>query len=196
MKALKKMYLWMGSHAHKPYAYSLLAFFFYLEAIFFIPTDPMLALYCMERRDKALSFAWVATLASVAGGITSYLIGYFLWKTAGQAMITNFPINWIMNPETFERISVLFRTHGWIAILIAGFTPIPYKAATLAAGFCSLAFIPFVICSMIARGARFFIVAFGMKAFGHYAKNLLDNHFTAITVTAAIVLILSVRLFT
>jgi membrane protein YqaA with SNARE-associated domain len=172
---IKIMYEWLGSRVHTPYADVFLGLLFYVEAICFLPTDPMLALYCIERREKSLRYAFIATTASVLGGITGYLIGMTLWDKAGEQILHIAPIRAIVSPELFAYLAEQFRKYEWCALLIAGFSPIPYKAATLTAGFCKISFIPFVLCSFIARGTRFFGIAITIKLYGNYIKNSLTK---------------------
>ena len=58
-----------------------------------------------------------------------------------------------------------FESWGFWAILLAGFSPIPYKVFTIASGVVGMAFLPFVIASLISQGLRFFMVA-GLMAWG------------------------------
>ncbi len=179
---MKKLYSWMGSCVYSPYADYILGFLFYLEAIFFLPTDPMLIFYCIERNDRAIWYATVATVSSVLGGITSYLIGSILWDTMGDQIIHNSIINYVLTPNFFYYLAEQYRQHEWLAILIAGFTPVPYKAATLTAGFCKLSFIPFVICSVIARGSRFYLLAFIIKALGPRIKQSIERYINIVMI--------------
>lgn len=174
----KSIYKWMGSRVHKPYADLILTVLFYLEAlVFIIPTDPMLIVYCIERRNRAFWYATLATFGSVLGGITGYIIGYWLWESLGQIIIHNRIINKIIKPEDFSYLCELYKEHEYLAIFIAGFTPVPYKAATFSAGFCKLSFIPFVICSILSRGARFFLYAIVISIWGEKIKEYLDRYF-------------------
>jgi membrane protein YqaA with SNARE-associated domain len=192
----KRTYDWMGSSINSVYADYILCFLFYLEAIFFLPTDPILIVYCLERRDRALWYATIATLGSVLGGMTSYALGAVLWNYVGEQIIHNYYVNCILSPDMFHNLSAQYRQHEWLAILIAGFTPIPYKAATLAAGFCKISFGPFVIASMIARGARFFLFAIVCKIYGEKIKDSINKYFNLLLLFAAVLIILSIWLFT
>jgi len=177
MHAIRRLYDWMGRQVHSKYADPILAFLFFLEAIFFVPTDPMLVLYCLERRDRVFTYAAITTAASVFGGLVSYYIGYWLWFAAGQQIIHSSVLAYFMKPETFTYICEQYRIYEVWAILVAGFTPIPYKAATLTAGFCRLPLIPFIICSIIARGSRFYLVAFTISRWGEHIKYYIDRYF-------------------
>lgn len=187
LQAARRLYTWMGTRAHSKHAEPLLASLFFIEAIFFLPTDPMLILYCLERRDRALRYATIATIASVLGGITGYFIGYTLWACAGNAIIHNPIINYFISPGTFTYLCGQYQKYECWAILIAGFTPVPYKAATLTAGFCKLNLIPFIICSFIARGARFYLFAFAIRQWGKQMKQYIDRYFNLLVVLLMII---------
>jgi membrane protein YqaA with SNARE-associated domain len=186
----------MGSTINSPYADYILCFLFYLEAIFFLPTDPILIVYCLERRDRAIIYATIALFGSVLGGMTSYALGALLWDAYGQQIIHNPFVNYILTPERFYHLADLYQQNEWFAIFMAGFTPIPYKAATLAAGFCKISFAPFVICSMIARGARFYLLAVVCKTWGHQIKDSFQKYFNLILLFAVVLIMLTVWLFT
>lgn len=189
---LKKLYYWMGKKVYSPYADYFLGFLFYLEAIFFVPTDPMLLFYCIERRNRAFTYALIATIASGLGGITAYWIGYTLWATMGEQIIHTNIINYILSPSMFYYIREQYRAYEFWAVLLAGFTPIPYKAATLSAGFCKLSFIPFVICSFIARGSRFFLIALIIKLWGPQVKQYIDRYFNLLLFLFIMMIVLGV----
>ncbi|MEX0849834.1 MAG: VTT domain-containing protein [Candidatus Dependentiae bacterium] len=174
----KSWYKWMGSRVHSKFADIILVILFYFEAlIFIIPTDPMLIIYCIERRDRAYWYAFLATVGSVLGGMTGYAIGYYIWQYYGQSIIHNPFVNVILKPSDFYYLCDLYKEHEYLAIFIAGFTPVPYKAATFTAGFCQLAFMPFVLCSFIARGARFLIYAVVISIWGEQIKKYIDRYF-------------------
>lgn len=196
LSVFRRTYDWMGSSINSIYAEYILCFLFYLEAIFFLPTDPILIVYCLERRDRALWYATIATFGSVLGGMTSYAIGAILWNCMGEQIIHNQYVNCILSADMFHTLAAKFQAHEWLAILVAGFTPIPYKAATLAAGFCRISFAPFVIASIIARGARFFLFAIICKMHGERIKDSINKYFSLILLFAGILIIITVWLFT
>lgn len=196
LNILKKPYQWMGASINSPYADYILGFLFYLEAIFFLPTDPILILYGLERRDKAIWYATVSLIGSVLGGITSYMIGVYLWNTYGEAIIHNNIVNYVLTPKMFYELSAKYQQYDWLAVAIAGFTPVPYKAATLTAGFCKLSFIPFVLSSIISRGARFYLLALMCKVFGEHIKDSVHKYFNLILLFSVLIIVLTVWLFT
>ena len=181
---LKKMYDWMGTQTNKSYSVPLLAVLFFVEAIFFIPVDPLLILFCIENRKKSLYFALVATIASVIGGACAYLIGWKFWDLFGKKLISM-----ICTQETFENIRNRYEIYESWAVLIAGFTPLPYKAVTITAGFCKLPILPFLVCSLIARGARFFLVAIVIRIWGQAIKTFIDKYFNILALIFVVLVI-------
>jgi membrane protein YqaA with SNARE-associated domain len=61
--------------------------------------------------------------------------------------------------DTFLGAVNAFETWGFWYILLAGFTPIPYKIFTISAGVVGMPFLAFTGGSFIGRGGRFFLVA-------------------------------------
>jgi len=193
---LKKIYDWMGTKVHSRFATPFLAFLFFVEAIFFVPTDPILILFCLERRKKTYWYATLATIASVCGGMVAYWIGFSLWNAVGPQIINSTFVRCIMSQETFHYLCFQYDLYSHWAVLFAGFSPIPYKAATLSAGFCQISFVPFVLFSLIARGARFFLVAWIIKRWGVQIKKYIDRYFTLLVVLFLIILGVAVLICT
>lgn len=141
---------WSG-HRHAPRYLAGLSF---AESSFFpIPPDVMLAPMVLARREYAWRFATLTTVASVLGGMFGYLIGLFFFD------LTEPLIRQLGYWDHYLRASQWFDQWGVWAIFVAGFTPIPYKVFTIAAGAVAMAFFPFVLASLVGRGARFFLVA-------------------------------------
>lgn len=190
MNIVRRVYNWMENKVDSPYSTYWLAALFFTEAIFFIPVDPLLILFCVSNNKKSLYYATVATLASVAGGITAYFFGAMMWKSVGSKLVT-----WIISEESFNTAIVKYKLYQNWAVLIAGFTPLPYKAVTLSAGYCNLAFIPFVVFSLVSRGTRFFMVAGAISIWGNSIKSFIDKYFNQLAILFAILVILSVWIF-
>ncbi len=145
-KALK----W-AEHRHAPYYLGGLSF---AESSFFpIPPDVMLAPMALARRNRAWFYALLTTVTSVLGGIFGYLLGFYGLE-AIEPILQNHGY-W----DKYLTAQDWFAEWGFLAILIAGFSPIPYKVFTISAGAAAMSFFPFVIASLIGRGARFFLVA-------------------------------------
>ncbi len=144
-------------HPRAPWYLAALSF---AESSFFpVPPDVMLAPMSMARPERALRYALLTTLASTAGGLFGYLIGWLaldavtpLLHEAGY---------W----PAYLKAHAWFEHWGFWAVLVAGFSPIPYKIFTITAGSMGMPLIPFVLASVAGRGSRFFLVA-GLLAWG------------------------------
>lgn len=186
MKFIKNIYDWMGSKTKSSYATSWLSALFFIEAVFFIPVDPLLILFCIENRKKSLLYATIATFSSVLGGVFGYIIGFFLFNSIGIKLVT-----WIISEATFNNAVGYYKAYQNWAVFIAGFTPLPYKAITLSAGFCNLPVVPFVLCSLLSRGARFFLVAGLLRIWGGKVKYFIDRYFNQLVVLFVVLFVAS-----
>lgn len=144
-------------HRHAPWFLGGMSF---VESSFFpVPPDVMLAPMCLAQPGKAWRFALITTLASVAGGLAGYFIGHF-------ALDLFLP--WLQQSrywDAYQTAVAWFDRWGVWAVFVAGFSPIPYKVFTIAAGGLSMALLPFALASLVGRGLRFYLVA-GLMAWG------------------------------
>ncbi|WP_417658402.1 YqaA family protein [Pseudidiomarina sp.] len=131
------------------------------SVVFPIPPDVMLAPMAMTQPEKAWRFALITTLASVLGGIAGYWLGYFLFDPVVLPLV-----EWAGYQDKLIRVTSWFHSYGFWIIFIAGFSPLPYKLFTVSGGMLGVAFIPFVLGSVISRGLRFFLVAWLLKTGG------------------------------
>ncbi len=144
---------------HRHAAFYLAGLSFAESSFFPIPPDVMLAPMCMARPQLAWRYAVLTTIASVCGGLFGYLIGaYFFDLIQPWLQESAFWEKYLHARDWFER-------WGFWAILVAGFSPIPYKVFTIAAGTLAMNLPLFVLGSFIGRGGRFALVA-GMMAWG------------------------------
>jgi membrane protein YqaA with SNARE-associated domain len=166
-----------------PWYLSLLSF---LESFIlpFPPPDVMLAPMSLARPDSAMRFASLTLIFSVLGGVVGYLIGAFLFE-----QVQPYIIEWGYQAR-FQTVTLWFDEWGFWAVLVAGFSPVPYKLFTIAAGALNLAFLPFVVASIIGRGLRFYLVAWCLSRFGPSIEPQLVKYIERIG--WAVVLVLSI----
>ena len=161
------------------YLYSLS----FVEAFIFpVPPDVLLAPIALTKKYSWFKLAFNTTLFSVSGGLVGYFIGSYLYDISFLSSI--------INEDKFMNVKNIFLEHGVWVIIIAGFTPLPFKVATLTAGYMSLAIIPFIIASIIGRGLRFFLVASIFHYFGIELANRMRKYFEYIGLVVTIFLLL------
>jgi membrane protein YqaA with SNARE-associated domain len=159
-----------SAHRRAPAYLSLLSF---TESSFFpIPPDVMLIPMCLARRASGWYYATLCTLFSVLGGMGGYLIGRLAFGWIEP---------WLMQSvyaDAFASAVNAFETWGFWYILLAGFTPIPYKVFTISAGVVGMPLPAFIAGSAVGRGGRFFLVAalirLGGQAFADGLRKYID----------------------
>jgi membrane protein YqaA with SNARE-associated domain len=171
-----------------PYYLSVLSF---VESFIlpFPPPDVMLAPMAMAKPSRAMHFATLTLLFSVLGGLVGYMIGAFLFDIAEP-----FIIDWGYQPR-FQTVIQWFEHWGFWAVLVAGFSPVPYKIFTIAAGVLSLALLPFILASIIGRGARFFLLAWCLAKFGPAVEPRLVRYIEYIGWAIVGALLLAIALY-
>ena len=137
-----------------PHATRYLVALSFAESSFFpIPPDVMLAPMTLADRSRGWRLAGLTTAASVVGGIAGYLLGSLALDTAMPLLQR--AGYW----EGYLTARAWFEAYGFVAVLAAGFSPVPYKIFTIAAGTMGMFLPVFVMASILGRGARFFMVA-------------------------------------
>jgi membrane protein YqaA with SNARE-associated domain len=132
----------------------------FTESSFFpIPPDVLLAPMTLARPERWWRLAGLTTVASVLGGLLGYLIGYLALEAVTPLL------HRVGYWHHFETAQDWFGRYGFWAIFAAGFTPIPYKVFTIAAGAAHMGLAPFVLGSAVGRGARYLLVA-GLVRYG------------------------------
>jgi membrane protein YqaA with SNARE-associated domain len=168
---LRRLYDWCIDAAHKPYAAWIMGVISFAESsIFPIPPDTMLIPMSLARPEKAYSFAFLCTWTSVLGGIAGYMIGALLYDSIGQWLIQLYGYG-----DKVEAFRAAYAQWGAWIILLKGLTPIPYKIVTITSGFADYNIWMFILLSIIARGGRFFVVAFLLNRYGAWAREIIEE---------------------
>lgn len=187
MKLFQRLYdrvLVWSRHRHAPWYLGALSF---AESSFFpIPPDVMLAPMVLARPRRGAWLAAITTAASVLGGVAGWLIGYFALG-AIEGLLES--LDYL---DDYARATSWFERWGFMAVLVAGFSPVPYKVFTIAAGALAMPLPVFVLASAVGRGARFFLVAGLIMLGGERAAAGLRRHIDVVgwvTIVAAVVLV-------
>jgi membrane protein YqaA with SNARE-associated domain len=186
VKSLKRLYDWVLHWAYTPYALPALFLLAFTESSFFpIPPDVLLISLSLALPKKSFRYAAVCTTGSVLGGMFGYLIGLELIETVGMPILNFYGVT-----DKYEYIRTLYNQYDAWAVGIAGFTPIPYKVFTIAAGAFKIDFPVFVLASAVGRAGRFFLVALLIYHFGPSIKSFIDRYFNLLTIGFLVLLIL------
>lgn len=168
---LRRLYDWTISLARTPYALWALAAVAFIESSFFpIPPDVLMIPMIIARPSRAFLIAFVATVASVLGGLFGYYIGFALYDSVGVQILQFYG-----KEDYFNDFAVTYNTWGAWAVLIAGVTPFPYKVITIASGVTQLSLPVFIAASIAARALRFFLVAALLWKFGAPIRDFIER---------------------
>ena len=174
---IQRMYNWTMEKSAHPHAEYWLALVAFVEASFFpIPPHPLLGLMCLAEPKRAIRFAVIATLASVAGGLLAYAIGWGLYDTVGKQLLAALGMT-----ESFPVAACYLREYGAEIIMIKGATPIPFKLLTITAGFIHMQLLPFILASVVSRSISFMFVGVLFRLFGAPIKRFIDKYLGLVT---------------
>lgn len=157
----------------------------FIESSFFpIPPDIMLIPMILATPNKAWRIATTATVASVLGGYLGYGIGIFAFDLIAKPILEFYNAM-----QQFHEFENYYHEYGAWIVFGAGITPFPYKIITIASGVVHLDPIVFGIASVLARGMRFFLVAWLLKKFGAPMKIFIEKHLGILSIIFLILLI-------
>lgn len=183
---LKRIYDWCIDAAHKPYALWIMGAVAFAESSFFpIPPDVMLIPMSLARPQRAWLYATVCTVTSVLGGLLGYAIGALLFDSVGHWLIQVYGLG-----DKVDAFRASYAEWGAVIILLKGLTPIPYKLVTITSGFAGYNLLLFTLCSIVARGGRFFVAAILLNRYGDQIRSAIERHLGLWVAIGAVVLVL------
>ena len=164
--------------------YFLFAVAFIERSFFPIPPDVMLIPMVLAAPAKAWRIAGIATIASVLGGAFGYAIGVFFFDLIARPILTFY--GYMHQFDVFKDYY-----HEWGAWIVfgAGITPFPYKVITIASGVVHLDFAVFMLASVVARGMRFYLVAWLLKKYGEPMKDYIEKNLGMLSVLFLLLLL-------
>ncbi len=168
---IRKLYDWtMGLAASRHAMWALAVISFAESSVFPIPPDVLMIPMIIARPQKAFLIAAVCTAASLAGALLGYYIGYALMDVVGDPVLRFYGME-----DKFDLFAQRYNDYGVWAVLIAGVTPFPFKVITILSGATGLNLPLFLFCALIARAARFFLVAGLLWKFGAPIRDFIER---------------------
>jgi membrane protein YqaA with SNARE-associated domain len=182
---IQRLYARTLDVASGPHAlWALLAVSFAESSFFPLPPDLLLIPMMLARPREAWRLAAYCTLASVAGGVLGYAIGYFLFDAIGRPVLEFYHAM-----DRYEALKAGFDRWGVWIIIVKGMTPIPYKLVTIASGVAHFDLIAFIGASIVSRSLRFFLLAAILWRFGPAARTFIERRLTLVTTLFAVALV-------
>ncbi|MEM6422502.1 MAG: YqaA family protein [Pseudomonadota bacterium] len=182
---LRSLYDWTMAQATKPHALWILAAVSFIESsVFPIPPDVLLIPMVLAAPHRAWWIATVCTIASVAGGLAGYGLGWGAFETVGRPVLEFYG-----KMAYFDDFQARFEEWGAWIVFGAGVTPFPYKVITIASGTVSLDLVVFTLASFAARGLRFFLVAALLKYVGPPIREFIEARLGLVFTVSFVLLI-------
>jgi membrane protein YqaA with SNARE-associated domain len=147
----------------------------------------MLIPMSLARPEKAYSYAFLCTWTSVLGGVLGYAIGAILYDSVGQWLISLYGYG-----DKVDAFRQAYNEYGAWIILLKGLTPIPYKIVTITSGFAGYDLLMFILLSVVARGGRFYLLAFLLSRYGLRARAIIEERLGFWVTIGAILMVLGI----
>ena len=172
MRFIHLLYNWTMQLANNPRAIWLLGFVSFIEAIFFpIPPDVLLIPMILANIKRAWLYAFVTTITSVIGGLVGYAIGYLAYEQIAEPLLLSLGKQAAMN-----LFSISINENGFLIVLTAGISPIPFKVVSVMSGFTQMPVFVFLLSALLGRATRFFVVATLLKYYGEAIKSFIETY--------------------
>ena len=156
------------------------------SSVFLVPADVLFLPMALAKPARAYRYALVATVASTLGGIAGYMLGYFAYEALAKPVLEFYG-----KLDSFERLRACTGEDTLMMLLVtSGLSHLPpIKVVTILAGVVQISFLFFVISCVIARGARFFALAWALRRFGEPIRDFVEKRLGLIAAVAAAALI-------
>ena len=172
MRVLHLLYNWTMQLANNPRAIWLLGFVSFIEAIFFpIPPDVLLIPMILANIKRAWLYAFVTTITSVIGGLVGYAIGYLAYEQIAEPLLLS-----LGKQAAMSLFSSSINENGFLIVLTAGISPIPFKVVSVMSGFTQMPVFVFLLSALLGRATRFFVVATLLKYYGETIKSFIETY--------------------
>ena len=169
-KGVYQKSLSLASHKSSKFFLAIISF---AESSFFpIPPDIMIIPMVIAKKTDYIKIFLVATIFSTLGGLLGYFIGTFFLEISMKVLEFYGYENQVINFKT--SLSEGTGLYIWLATLfLAGFTPLPFKVFTITSGIIGLNLLIFFLICLLARGLRFFVVAYLSFKFENVINKLM-----------------------
>ncbi|PYE88753.1 YqaA family protein [Phyllobacterium leguminum] len=185
---LRKLYDWTLSLAARKSAQWWLAFIAFIESsIFLVPADVLFLPMALAKPERAYRYALIATIASVLGGIAGWYLGYHAYETVAKPVLEMYG-----KLDTFERLRNSTSADAILLMLItSGLAHLPpIKVVTILSGAVGVNIWLFIVSAIVARGARFFFLAWLLRSYGEPIREFIEKRLGLIAGAVSVALIL------
>jgi membrane protein YqaA with SNARE-associated domain len=184
----RKLYDWTLQWAASRHAVKAMGAVSFVESsVFPIPADVLFIPMCLAKPDQAMRYAFIATVTSVLGGILGWYIGHFAFEAFAGPVLEFYG-----KLDAFNRLKESTGDGAILTMLVtSGFSHLPpMKVVTILSGVVAFDFKLFVLSAIIARGGRFYLLAFLLRKYGVAMAEFVERRFPLIAACVVGALIL------
>jgi membrane protein YqaA with SNARE-associated domain len=185
---LKKLYDWTLSLAARKSAEWWLGIISFVESsVFLVPAEALLVPMGLARPERAYRYALITTVGSVLGGVAGWLLGYYAYELIARPVLEFY--------GSLDKFEILRSSSSRDAILImlvtSGVAHLPpMKVVTILSGAAAVDIWLFVGSAIIARGGKFFVIAWLLRRYGEPIRHFIEKRLGLIALAGVVVLIL------
>jgi len=163
----------------------------FAEAVVFpVPPEVMLAPMALAQPRRAFWFATLSLLGSLVGAVVGYALGHFAYELVKPLFEA---LGWIDRIDAqvayLREVAAQSPWKAFWILVIAGFTPIPLKIFTWAAGVVGVPMLPFLASMAVGRGKRVYLIALAIRLGGARAEAALRRYIEPIGWAAMLMLV-------
>lgn len=171
-RLIRRLYNWTMKWSTSRHAEAALGGLSFAESSFFpLPVDPLLMAMIFSTPKKWVRFIALTVVTSVAGAAFGYFIGAALFESFGGAILSGLHLK-----ESFATVQDLYQQHSFFILIVAAFTPLPFKVFTIAGGAFRINFAGFMIASLVGRTLRFGTVGLLAYFLGRKYKDQIEKY--------------------
>ncbi|MVA82189.1 DedA family protein [Agrobacterium vitis] len=184
---LRRLYDWTMSLAARKSAEAWLGVISFVESsIFLVPADVLFLPMALAKPEKVWRYATIATITSVFGGIAGWFLGYYAYESIARPILEFYG-----KADAFDqlRLSVDYETVV-VLLITSGLAHLPpIKVVTILSGVAHVNIWLFIMTAIVARGGRFFLLAWLLRRYGEPIRHFIEKRLGLIAAVGAVVLI-------
>ncbi len=185
---LRRLYDWTMNLAGRPTAEIWLAVIAFIESsIFLVPADVLFVPMALARPQRAYRYALVATVASVLGGIAGWYLGHYAYEAVARPILEFYgkldQFEALRSSDSRDAVLLMLVTSG-----LAHLPPI--KVVTILSGAIGVNLWLFIASAIVARGARFLLLAWLLRRYGEPIRHFIENRLGPVAAGVALAIIL------
>ena len=172
---------WAGSR-HAEVAMGTVSFV--ESSVFPIPADVLFIPMCLSRPEKVWRYALIATVTSVLGGVFGWMIGHYAFEAVAKPLL-----DFYGKTAAFESLKAQTGDTAILVMLItSGLSHLPpMKVVTILSGVVSFDLKWFILSAIVARGGRFYLLAFLLQKYGQQMASFIERRLAMIMGGLAVV---------